>query len=303
MFQHILVPLDGSSLAEAALPVASTLAEKFGASITLIHVIEKNAPQEIHGERHLTNPDEAFAYLDQLAGRSFPAGIHVDQHVHTAEVSNVAGSIVQHAGEFSPDLIVMCTHGSGGLRDLLVGNIAQQVIARGTTPVLLIHPTSDTPRPFHCDKLLIPMDGKAGHEYGLDIAAGLAQACSAEMTLLLVVPTRGTLGGHQAATGMLLPGTMAALLDMNEEAAQEYLAGQALRVKKGSTPISTAVLRGDPASEIAGFSSSRHIDMIVLGTHGKSGTDAFWTGSVAPKLTGLTSIPLLFVPVSSPEKK
>ena len=303
MIQHILVPLDGSTLAEAALPFASALANQLGASITLIHVIEKNAPKDIHGEHHLSNPDEACAYLDQLASKSLPQGIRVEQHVHTTEVSNVARSIVEHAGEFSPDLIVMCSHGSGGLRDLLVGNIAQQVIARGTTPVLLIHPQSDIPPVFRCRKLLVPMDGKTSHEHGLDIAVELGRAFQAELTLLFVVPTRGTLGGHQAATGMLLPSTMTALLDMNEQAALEYLSQQAARFGKIDVPIQKTVLRGDPSSAIAEFASREHADMIVLGTHGKSGTDAFWNGSVAPKLTGLTRIPLLFVPVSPAEKK
>ena len=59
MFKHLLVPLDGSPLAEAALPAAAYLAQKLGASVTLLHVIEQDAPQEIHGERHLTDPDEA----------------------------------------------------------------------------------------------------------------------------------------------------------------------------------------------------------------------------------------------------
>jgi nucleotide-binding universal stress UspA family protein len=297
MFQHILVPLDGSKLAEAALPVAASLAKTCGAGITLIHVIEKNAPQAIHGEHHLTNPDEAYAYLDRQALQAFPAGVQVDQHVHTTEVSNVARSIVDHAGEFAPDLIVMCSHGSGGLRDILVGNIAQQVIAQGKTPVLLIHPQDDTLREFQCKEILVPMDGKPAHEHGLDLAAGLAQAYHATLTLLFVVPTLGTLGGHQAATGLLLPGTMSALLDMNEQAAYDYLDEQARRARKPEMLINAAVVRGDPGPTIADYATTQGANLIVLGTHGKSGAGAFWAGSVAPKLAGMTIIPLLFVPV------
>src|SRR5512133_3182860 len=132
MIKNILVPLDGSRLAEAAIPAASRLAEALGAAVTLIHVIEHNAPQEIHGERHLTNPEDALQYLFGLAQQGFPANVHVNQHVHTSEVEDVARSIVEHAGEFAPDLIVMCAHGRGGFRDILVGSIAQQVIAGGS---------------------------------------------------------------------------------------------------------------------------------------------------------------------------
>ena len=72
MFKHLLVPLDGSHLAEAALPAAACLAEHLGASITLIHIIERDVSGEIHGERHLKTPAEANAYLEAVAGRTFP---------------------------------------------------------------------------------------------------------------------------------------------------------------------------------------------------------------------------------------
>lgn len=297
MFQHILVPLDGSPLAETALPMSAWLASRLNASVTLIHVIEKNAPPEVHGERHLTNADEACAYLDQLIKQAFPPGVGVDQHVHTAEVSNVARSIAEHAGEFTPDLIVMCAHGSGGLRDILAGTIAQQVITQAKTPVLLMHPREENPAFRQITQILVPMDGKPDHQHGLDVAADLAKAVNAAVTLLFVVPTRGTLGGHQAATGMLLPGTMSALLDINEEAAEDYLAKQVKRVKEAGLAINKVVLRGDPTATIASFAAKIRADLIVLGSHGKAGTEAFWAGSVAPKLVGQTEIPLLYVPV------
>jgi nucleotide-binding universal stress UspA family protein len=124
MFKHLLVPLDGSHLAEAALPAAACLAEHLGASITLIHIIERDVSGEIHGERHLKTPAEAHAYLEAVAGRAFPAEIHVACHVHTVGTADLPQSILDHVEELAPDLIVMCTHGSGGLRDFLFGNIA-----------------------------------------------------------------------------------------------------------------------------------------------------------------------------------
>ena len=141
MFKHILVPLDGSRLAEAAIPTAASLAQTLDAPVTLLHIIEQDAPQEIHKDHHLTQADEAVAYLEQVAKRYFPAEVKVHTHVHTAAVKDVPGSIVEHAlTEFRPDLIVMCTHGRSGVRELLFGSIAQQVVAQGTTPLLLIKP-------------------------------------------------------------------------------------------------------------------------------------------------------------------
>lgn len=297
MIKNILVPLDGSRLAEAALPAAAHLAEALGAHVMLIHVIERNAPQEIHGERHLTNPEDALQYLFELAQQGFPKNVQVEQHVHTSEVADVARSIVQHAGEFSPDLIVMCAHGRGGVRDILVGSIAQQVIAGGSTPVLLIHPQDPPSVPFSCDTILVPMDTNPEHAQGLSIAGELAKACSTSIELLTVVPTLGTLGGTQAAAGRMLPGAMSALLDMNVQEAENYLEGQAKKYSGQNIPISLTVLRGDPVASIIDFARQIRAGIIVLGTHGKSGAKAFWEGSVAPKLTTGTPIPLLFVPV------
>lgn len=115
MFKNILVPLDGSKLAETALPFAISFSRHFNAPVTLLHVIEKDAPQEIHKDHHLTKPDEADEYLKSLAQKGFPEDIKVVTHVHSAEVKDVAASIIQHANEeFKPDLIVLCAHGQAG---------------------------------------------------------------------------------------------------------------------------------------------------------------------------------------------
>ncbi len=302
MFKHLLVPLDGSTLAEAALPAAARLAALLGARVTLVHVIERDAPQEIHGERHLTNPDEARAYLDETAMRAFPPGIPVEKHVHTSEVSNVAQSIVEHVGELGPDLIVMCTHGRGGLRRWVFGRIAQQVVNRGTTPVLLIQPTAaEAVPPFECRRMLVALDGNPEHEEGLDVAAALATECGAELYLVMVVHTFGTLPGERAASAMMLPGATHALLDMAEHDAEEYLGRYAAQLKATGLPVSARVGRGEPAATIVAAAEEANVDMIVLATHGKTGTDAFWSGSATPNVTSRTSIPLLLVPVQ--EKK
>src|SRR5438105_182215 len=166
-----MVPLDGSHLAESALPAAAFLAQLFHASVTLIHLIERNATPAVHSDRHLTEPDEAQKYLQEVAQRAFAPGVAVERHVHTAEVSDVARSLVEHAAELKADLIVMCTHGRSGLRDLLFGSIAQQVVGLGRTPVLLVRPTptGEAP-PFACRLVLLPLDGDPAHEAALPVA-------------------------------------------------------------------------------------------------------------------------------------
>ena len=98
---------------------------------------------QIHGDRHLSDADEASAYLAGWPKPPFRPEVRAEQHVHTVEVEDVSRGIVDHITELRPDLIVMCTHGHGGLRDLIFGNIPQQVVGRGTVPVLLVQPGSD----------------------------------------------------------------------------------------------------------------------------------------------------------------
>ena len=299
MFKHLLVPLDGSHLAEAALPAAKFLAQKLLASVTLIHVIERNAPKEIHSERHLTDSDEARQYLGKIVEETFPKGFEVKTHVHTAEVSDVARSIADHTEEFTPDLVILCTHGRGGMRDLLFGSIAQQVIAFKKTPVLLIRPTEDQSKAFTCEKILVPLDGNSEHEQSLTAGVEFAQALKASLHLVMVVPTVGTLTGEQAATARLMPGATHVMLEAAELGAEDYLHQRLEGLKDLPIPLSAEVARGDPAEVIIETADQVKADLIVLSTHGKAGTEAFWSGSVAPKIAMRSQVPLLLVPVTA----
>jgi nucleotide-binding universal stress UspA family protein len=299
VFKHILVPLDGSRLAESAIPAAAFLAKLMGSSVTLLHIIEKNAPQVVHGERHLTDPVQANNYLNEIAARAFPTDyLLVETHVHTEEQSNIARSIAAHVSEFTPDLIILCAHGHGGLRDFLFGSIAQQVISIGRTPVLLIPSVeSDQTSPFTCQHILVPIDSSTEHTQGLKLAIELAEISGAGIHLVIVVPTLGTLKSDRAAAGRLLPATMAAMLDLVEEQAQAVIANQAALLQLVNVPVTSDVHRGDPAKIIASEAQNHASDIIVLATHGKSGQRAFWSESVAPKVSRLAHIPLLFVPI------
>jgi nucleotide-binding universal stress UspA family protein len=302
MFKHILVPLDGSRLAEAALPAASFLAGILDARVTLVHVIERDAPQEIHGERHLTEPDEARNYLDEVALRAFPSGIRVEKHVHSSEVSNVARSIAEHVGELGPDLIVMCTHGRGGLRALVFGRIAQQVVGLGTTPVLLVQPSGSGQAPaFSCRRLLVTLDGNPDHEQGLKVAESLAKACKAELHMIMVVHKYKNLSGEHAATAKMLPRATIALLDLAQEEAEEYLHRHITELQAAGLTVMADVHRGDPVATIVGTAARQGIDLIVLATHGKTGMNAFWSGSATPNVASRTLVPLLLVPVHEKE--
>lgn len=299
MFANILVPLDGSHLAEQALPVAAYLAGKFGAHVTLLHMIETHAPASIHGEPHLRTPEQAGEYLETLARGEFPQDTVVVCHVHSDQVGDVARSIVEHCGELNPDLIVMCTHGEHAARNRLFGSIAQKVTSLGTVPVLIVHPRAEgsSAASFDCRKLLVPLDGKSEHEAGLDFAVRLAHACDAAIHLVMVVPTLGTLSGVDTAKRRLAPGTVSELLDQEEQDAAAYLLHHENQLKASGLEVRAEVLRGEPADTIGDRATAEGVDLIVLGTHGKAGVSAFWAGSFAARLAVQSNVPLLLIPL------
>ena len=298
MFKHILVPLDGSTLAEAALPAAVSLAQTFNAPVTLLHVIEQDAPEEVHRDRHLTEAGEAEAYLKQIANRAFPAGIKVNLHVHTSPVADVARSIVDHSSdEIQPDLIILCAHGNSGMHALVFGNIAQEVAAASGTPVLLIKPDG-TSKPFQLHHILVPLDNESIHDKALPIAEELSKAYGAELNLICVIPTLGTLSGEQAAVSNMLPATATAYLDIAEEIALEHFQDHLNLFKKAKISATAEIARGDPAPVIAKTADKIGADLILFGTHGRAGLDAFWNRSVAASVARRTNIPLLLIPLS-----
>ena len=209
----------------------------------------------------------------------------------------MARSIVDHIGELAPDLIVMCTHGHGGLRRWLFGSKAQQVIALEKTPILLIPPTSQAKPSFQCKQIIVPLDGNTEHEQGLRVAIELAHVCQAAQHLVFVIPTVDRLKGEDAATGRLLPHTMAAILDMQQEEAAEYLGCHIVDLREAGMTVSAEVARGDPVEAIVAAAKRSEADLIVMGTHGKTAMDAFWSSSVTPVISDRSPVSLLLVPV------
>ena len=305
MLQHenrgnlrFLVPLDGSRLAESVLPVVQQMASSFHAQVTLLHIVEQHPPAAIHGERHLTEVAQAQAYLEEIAVGLRSSGILVEIHVHQEKEDNVASSIVQHFQELNADLVIMCTHGHGGLRELLFGSKAQQALQQGTQSILLLFPREDDSiLPFKLQSILVPLDGTAAHEPALPMAMMIARTFGAELHLVLVIPTLATLSGDQSVSGLLLPSTTRALLDLSQQDAADYLEEVIARCQAEGVVAHAEVLRGDIVPEVLGLAERLNVDLIVLASHGRTGLDALFTGSVASRIAGRKIRPLLLVRV------
>ena len=302
MFKRLLVPLDGTILAEAVLPVAKSLAKQFNATIILFHAIERGAPNRIHGQRHITKPDEGSEYLNKIAENLTQAGVIVETDVHSTQSRDITQSIIDHIEDLKADIVLLCAHGHGGLRDFFLGNVAQQVIVHGKTPVLFVRTEEHkTEKPFECNKVLLPLDGTPAHEPAINYAVELAGACGKTIHLLTVVPTVGTLYAERAATRQLLPSTMNAVLDLAEQGAVSYLEDVIKQISNKGFQITAEVLRGDVASVILSTIDRLNIDAIVLATHGRTSTDAFWSASITPKVLAKSVKPVLLVKATGEE--
>ena len=298
VIKQLLVPLDGSSLAESVLPYTAQIAKKIQVSVTLIHIIEKYAPDTIHGQKHLTQPHQAEEYLNAIASSDIFKGITVNIHVHETSVDDVPRSIAEHSAELNQDLVVMCTHGSSGLHGMLFGSIAQQVISLGITPVLLINPTIEkSAQTCNFETFLIPLDGNPDHEHALDYASTFANMCGAKLHLLMAIPLFGTMSGELTPVNRLLPGTTSRMLDMIVPDAEAYLIKQKTKLEESGLKVSASASRNNPSRAILDTAKKINADVIILATHGKKGADAFWEGSVTPRISRSSKIPLLLVPV------
>lgn len=152
MFDHLLVPLDGSHLAEAALPAATELASKFNSKITLVwviqppHLIMTAANGSVYAQlltemRHQSEQD-AHAYLRSHEGSLRQQGYSVQAVITEGE--NVADALLDVAANRDVDTIVMSTHGRGGISRWVFGSVADKVLQQADVPVLLIRAKEET---------------------------------------------------------------------------------------------------------------------------------------------------------------
>ncbi|GAB4155552.1 MAG: universal stress protein [Planctomycetota bacterium] len=269
MFHHVLIPLDGTSSAESVIPFARALLEATRAKVTLVHVIEKASPGHAHGEIHLTDRDTAAGYLRSVADSHFKGFDGCEIHVHDYDVPGIAAGLATHAFELEPDLILMASHGEHYLRDVVNGNLAHRVAGIGKVPVLLyrggavLEPTS---------RILVAVGGNPEHEVSIPFAANLSLVLGSELLFLTVVN--------------------AASDEASAKTRLEVLAAQFPEVNSRSS-----VAFGDPVDSVLRFCRNERVGIVVLATHGKSGIEAFWSGSLAAKLLPHLNVPCLIVPV------
>ena len=301
MFRRLLVPLDGSRLAECVLPVVQRCAELFHGAVTLLHVIEKRAPASIHGDTHLRDYGEAERYLADLGKRLRVAGLQVDSHVHEVPQGDVPRCIADHARELDQDLIVLCTHGMGGMRRLVFGSNAEQVLTHGVTPVMLVQPSDEGMAcPFGPERILILMEDVPVPNPALALGEELAGLARARLYLLAVVPTLNSMSAEQAASGRFTPQTTRHLLQLTAEETAAALQQEVNRLIARDVSASGRVGRGAAAAVMAEVAREVNADLVVIAARGLAGLSAFWADAITHKVAAAYPCALLLVPSKQP---
>jgi nucleotide-binding universal stress UspA family protein len=297
MIHKILVPLDGTALAETALSPAVFFANALGAGVALLHVLEKKATSRVHEQRHLSGVKEAERYLNDIRSRFFNASQTAAVHVHTVAATDVANAIAMHVDEMKSDLIILCTHGRHLFTHPIFGSIGQRILASVTTPVLIVKPQGAAgPAPFRLERILVPVTADEAHPGGIAAAETLAIDLKAHLHTLLVVQRFGDISGDQTPVSRLLPNAMHHLLDLNALTGEKYLYELKSRLERTGLTATASVSRREPSKGIIEEAQRMNTDLIVMSTHRRKGLEAFWRGSVASRVCRRSSVPLLLVP-------
>jgi nucleotide-binding universal stress UspA family protein len=285
----ILVPLDGSPLAERALPYALSLARRSDSRISLVRATEAHTPS---GADTLADRAgarlRAEAELTLVAARVRANEIPVDTCVYDA----AAPDAILHAAEAEQaGLVVMSTHGRSGVGRWIYGSVAEAVLRHARVPVLLVPSTCERAWAANTPlRVLVPLDGSELAETAVEHASALVAPGAATLILLQVV---------EPILAFTADGLSATSPFDAEEAlagARTYLETLAERAAAlGWTTEVDAVL-GYAAGAIAAAARDHQVDVVAMATHGRGGIARVVLGSVATGVLQRSHTPVLVVP-------
>lgn len=295
--RQILVPLDGSELATAAIPWARTLATP-ETEIVIFRVVPEPAPlvelagtSQYPAARILAHRlQDASDYLDDVAevlGEVVP-------RVSTGTVAgDTPDAILDAAKEHGADLIIMATHGRGFMGRIVIGSVADRVARASAVPVLLVHPAAGTHAASIDDevrvaRIVVPLDGSDRARQALPVAHELARQLAAPIHLIRVLPTAEEVAAqHMSHDDAYYAEQTAAITDA--------LAGEAHELATGDVAATSETIIGAPAQAV--IDGTREGDLIVMTSHGRGGVRRWLLGSVAERLIRTSAAPVVLVPV------
>jgi nucleotide-binding universal stress UspA family protein len=304
MIRSILVPLDGSTFGEHALPIAMAMAKRLDASLNLIHVhslldatyaelqvFDNTLDQELRKKER----DYLHAVQKKVQDRlSIPVTIrNVD--------GDVAAVIAEQADSLRASWVVMTTHARGPMGRFWLGSVTDELVRTLPIPLVAIHPSEQPPdlaTEAMIKHVLIPLDGTPLAENILESAIPFGKAMGADFTLLRVVTPvyPVTLPAEPAIFGSVATDVMERIeklhADLKKEAG-EYLEKVAARLRSDGTKVQTRVAIEDQPGVAILANAKAPIDMIAIETHGRGGLARLLLGSVADKVIRGSTLPVL----------
>jgi nucleotide-binding universal stress UspA family protein len=297
MYKTILVPLDGSELAEIAIPYAEELAGKFGSKVILLNVRKPSEdPNNPELEAYLK---EMIAIVEQDIKKSpdLPLGEKVKVESVTIGLSGLlthpAEEILNYTEKKNISLIIIATHGRTGIKRWALGSVAEKVVRASTKPILLVRANIDGHKKISLSNILVPLDGSKQSETLLPYIKNLASELKSKIILLHVITQPYQI--YTGTEGVVEVCYTREELKMKRVDAKNYLERLGrLCIGKGII-FSTQVRVGEAAEEIIKLAEKHNIDLVAMSTHGRSGFSRWEHGSIADKVLHAGNTPLLLV--------
>ena len=288
MFSRILVPLDGSPLAQAVLAMATTIALAEGATLTLLAVSDS----KFKGDKGMSADD-----LEFVAGQLGAHDIAVE--VRTAR-GEPGPTIVDIAKEEGFDLIAMCTHGRTGLSRMIRGSVSDYVLHHTDTPLLMMRPAAvgtdqeEERVPFELKEVLVPLDGSPAGEMALPYGAHLARTMGVPLHLVRVATVIAYPADASMVAGMgAYTKETAALEQQVYDMAARYLEEVKAQPVLSRVSVKASTRWGTPGHVITEIAEATPGTLVVLTTHARSGIARTVLGSVTETIVRNSHAPTL----------
>ena len=305
MYTRILVPLDGSAFSERALSPAKALARRFGATLDLVHVHE---PPPLFGQAPMYDTQYDAEVRRQMhdAHAALVAGLAEEGGVRATATfldGRVVPALRRHAADTRADLIVMTSHGRGGVSRAWLGSVADRLIREVDVPVFLVPATDEyaasTTLSFR--RVLVPVDGSELADGVLEHALAIGAPHETEYHLLTVVSAWPPTNLYPSVTPTVGRRNIERFTGEARREAERSLARVAgLLGAHGVRAHAHVIVSAEqPAQAILDFMPKHDIDVVALATRARSGIGRAILGSVADKVLRAAQIPVLVYHVPS----
>jgi nucleotide-binding universal stress UspA family protein len=293
VFNPILVPLDGSPLAECVLPQAVALSQAFSAEVILLHVLDKNrvgaSTQLFDLLNWQINKTEAKLYLERTSDQLQKSGLQTKAVV-------LEGPVVESITEFSQGheikLILLSSHGHGGVRKWGISSVTNKIILSAPTSVFIVRATQPKEQSYR--RILVPLDGSWRAENVLPMVTLLARNNKSQIQIVHVVKTP-EMARHMPPLQEDID-LSDRIVARNREEAQHYLDQIQLRSPLAGIDVKAHLITSDNVTQaLHELVDREQIDMVALSAHGYSGNNQWPYGSIVNNFILYGKVPLLIV--------